>query len=54
MIVTTGPDLASVLRIIDSCGGSKMPGESDQHHAGYTAALKAVERELTRAWGKLR
>lgn len=51
--MTTGPGLASVLRVIDSCGGSKMPGESDEHHAGYNAALEACEREMKRAWERI-
>ena len=54
MIVTTGPDLSSVLRIVDSCGGAKAADKSQDWNAGYDAALAAVERELKRTWERLR
>lgn len=47
------PALGAVLRVIDSCGGSQFPEESDDHHAGYRAALGAVEREMKRAWPRI-
>jgi hypothetical protein len=47
------PDLSAVLRVIDSCGGAKASDESDDHHAGYNAALDAVEREMKRAWSRI-
>lgn len=48
-----GVTLSAVLRVIDSCGGSKMPEDSDDFHAGYNAALDACEREMRRAWVRL-
>lgn len=48
-----GITLGAVLRIIDSCGGSKMSEDSDDFHAGYNAALDACEREMRRAWERL-
>lgn len=54
MIVTTGPDLSSVLIVVDSCGGAKATDKSDDWNAGYDTALKAVERELKRTWRHLK
>jgi hypothetical protein len=54
MIVTTGPDLSSVLAVVDSCGGARATDKSEEWNAGYDAALASVERELKRSWGMLR